>query len=48
MQMNRLLQYTNMFHKHTETAAAAQSHMNTVMCTLNHAQDKQTQLLAVL
>lgn len=27
----------------TETAAAAVSHMNTVMCTLNHAQDKRTQ-----
>lgn len=31
----------------TETAAAATSRMNTVMCTLNHAQDKHTQFTAV-
>lgn len=51
MQMNSLIHNTQTCFITTQTktaAAAAMSHMNTVMCTLNRAQDKQTQFTCVI
>lgn len=50
MQMNSLIHNTQTCFITAQTrtaAAAATSHMNIVMCTLNHAQDKQTEFTLV-